>query len=144
MSDNYNGPTQPYNGDDVLVLLKKICLLLLNGAGIGGGAITPVSIGGPVTPQGDQFLVPAGTTNGTVMPNRPAYTSGFTLFMGDGDVVTGYFHELPFTPSGAPGLTNTYGPYDGGLIVNVPEAAGSRNFFVTSITGTPQAIWVQR
>lgn len=100
--------------------------------------------GADTVDQGLQFLVPSGTTNGTVMPNRPSTTNGFTLFLGDGDVVTGYFAAVGFTPSGAPSNTISYGPYSGGAVVDVPQAGRSRTFFVTTITGTPQAIWVQR
>jgi hypothetical protein len=112
--------------------------------GTGGASDTTPSAFQPRTNQGSLFAVPAGTTNGTAMPNKPTYTDGFTLYMAQGDVVTGYFHDLPFTPSGVPSITVTYDATDSAQIVDVPQAGGNRNFFVTATSGSPTAIWVQR
>lgn len=132
IADILNGVVGPLPTSDAAAIVKALGLVQASGG-------TPATVD-----QGLQFLVPAGTTNGTVMPNRPATTDGFTLYLGDADVVTGYFAAVGFSPSGAPAATISYGPYSGGAVVDVPQASRGRTFFVTAITGTPQAIWVQR
>ena len=95
-------------------------------------------VSGTGVSQGGLQAVPAGSTNGTVLPNRPTKTDGVRFEVGGGSSIT--FTIATAQPGSAPAITKTIateGTHD------EPLAPGD-SIYVTMKSGTVNFRWVQR